>query len=82
MTEEQIFEELKSILVESFMLEPDDITREAHLFHDLDFDSIDAIDLAAKVHAQTGKQLNPEQFRDVQTVGDVVSVVAKLFADE
>lgn len=82
MTDEQIFETLKSILVSSFMLEPEDITLDAHLFKDLDFDSIDAIDLAAKVHVETGKQLNPEQFRDVQTVGDVVAIVSKLTADE
>ncbi len=82
MTEEQIFAELKSILIESFMIEEDDITLEANLFDDLDFDSIDAIDLAAKVHTKTGQQLNPQQFRDVHTVGDVVKVVADLIASE
>lgn len=78
MTRDEIYNELKSILIESFMIEEDDISLEANLFSDLDFDSIDAIDLAAKVHAKTGRHLNPEQFREVRTIGDVIDVVEKL----
>lgn len=78
MTRDDIFNELKSILIESFMIEEDDISQDANLFTDLDFDSIDAIDLAAKVHAKTGHHLNPEQFKEVQTIGDVINVVEKL----
>jgi acyl carrier protein len=44
----------------------------------LDFDSIDAIDLAAKIHSVTGKQLKPEQFKGVRTIGDAVNVVDEL----
>lgn len=81
-TEEQIFGELKSILVESFLLKPEDITLEADFFEDLDFDSIDLIDLAAKIHAKTGKQLNPEQFREgFRTVSDAVKIVMNTEAD-
>ena len=78
MTEQEIFEKLKAILIDSFMIDEEDIKMEAHLFEDLDFDSIDAIDLAAKVHNETGKQLNPDQFKEVRTVADVVKVVAEL----
>lgn len=78
MTKEEIFAELKSILIESFMIEEDDITLDANLFSDLDFDSIDAIDLAAKVHSKTGRHLNPEQFKEVRTIEDVIDVVLKI----
>ncbi len=82
-TEEQIFTELKGILVESFLLEPDAITLEADFFEDLDFDSIDLIDLAAKIHSKTGKQLNPEQFREgFRTVSDAVRIVLEIDANE
>lgn len=75
MNKDQIFEELKKVLVESFMVDENDITLEAHLYTDLDFDSIDAIDLAAKIHSVTGKQLRPDQFKDVRTIQDAVNMI-------
>lgn len=82
MNKEEIFGELKEILIDSFMVEEEDISLSSNLFTDLDFDSIDAIDLAAKVHAKTGKQLNPEQFKEVQTIEDVIDIVLKLSNEE
>lgn len=78
MTREEIFNELKTVLVESFLLEESDITLDADLYADLGFDSIDAIDLAAKIHNVTGKQLKPEQFKEVRTISDAVNAVDQL----
>jgi acyl carrier protein len=78
MTNEEIYLRLKEVLVESFMIEESAIRPEANLYTDLDFDSIDAIDLAAKIHLVTGKQLKPEQFKNVRTVNDAVEAVAEL----
>jgi len=78
MTNEEIYSQLKQLLVESFMIEESAIQPEANLYTDLDFDSIDAIDLAAKIHLVTGKQLKPEQFRNVRTINDAVEAVAEL----
>jgi acyl carrier protein len=81
MTKQEIFDELKRVLVESFMIDEEAITLEANLFTDLNFDSIDAIDLAAKIHTVTGKQLKPDQFRNVRTLGDAVDAVANLIEE-
>lgn len=78
MTKQEIFDELKKVLVESFMIEEDAVTLNANLYTDLDFDSIDAIDLAAKIHLVTGRQLKQEQFKNVRTVSDAVDAVAEL----
>lgn len=78
MTNEEIYLRLKEVLVDSFMIEEASIRPEANLYTDLDFDSIDAIDLAAKIHLVTGKQLKPEQFRNVRTINDAVEAVAEL----
>ncbi len=75
MTRDEIYAELKKVLVDSFMVEESAITPQAHLYTDLDFDSIDAIDLAAKIHSVTGKQLSPEQFKDVRTIDDAVNMI-------
>lgn len=78
MTKDEIYAELKAVLVQSFMVDESDISLDAGLYTDLDFDSIDAIDLAAKIHSVTGKQLKPEQFKEVRTIGDAVDVVDEL----
>src|SRR5690625_1199031 len=78
MTKEEIFKEPKAVLVKSFLLDEDDITLEADLYADLDFDSIDDIDVAAMIHNVTGKHLKPEQFKGVRTIGDAVDVIEQL----
>ncbi|WP_049721097.1 acyl carrier protein [Gilvimarinus polysaccharolyticus] len=78
MTKDEIYSELKNVLVKSFMVDESAISLDAGLYTDLDFDSIDAIDLAAKIHSVTGKQLKPEQFKEVRTIGDAVNVVDEL----
>lgn len=44
-TEQQIFDELKRVLVETFEINPENVVPEAKLYDDLDLDSIDAVDL-------------------------------------
>ncbi|WP_020208022.1 acyl carrier protein [Gilvimarinus chinensis] len=82
MTKDEIYNELKNVLINSFMIEEGDISPQADLYNDLDFDSIDAIDLAAKIHSVTGKQLKPEQFKGVRTIGDAVNVIDELLRAE
>lgn len=48
-TEQQIFDELKRVLVETFEIHPEDVVPEAKLYDDLDLDSIDAVDLLVKL---------------------------------
>ena len=44
---------------------------------DLDLDSIDAIDLVAKLQQFTGQRIEEETMRGVRTVSDLVRIVAK-----
>ncbi len=77
-TEQEIFRNLRGILIELFEIEPAKITLEARFFEDLDIDSIDVIDLILKLNEVTGKKLQAEQFKHVRTVGDVVNALAAL----
>lgn len=77
---EEIYPWVVDILHEMFELDKARITREAHLYHDLDIDSIDAVDLAVKLKQLTGKRLSPEVFKSVRTVQDVVDALADLLA--
>lgn len=75
---EQILEELKRILAEDFEIEEEKITPQANLFEDLEFDSIDAVDLAVRMQEYTGKKISPDNFKEIKTINDVAIAVEKL----
>ena len=80
MDDQQILQEIKTILQDGFEIDPASVTPETHLFDDLDLDSIDAVDLAIKLQELTGTRIKPEDFKQVRRVSDVISVVHALLA--
>ena len=74
-TKEQIFEELKNILIEELEIAEQDIKQEANLFEALDLDSIDAVDIAVRMQKFTNKKLSPAEFKQIKTVNDIVEAV-------
>jgi acyl carrier protein len=64
------------LLAEMFELDKASLTAESNLYEDLDIDSIDAVDLAVKLKQLTGKRLQPEVFKTIRTIGDVVDALA------
>lgn len=81
MTEHDIFTRLSAILVETFDIEPERIRPEARLYDDLDIDSIDAVDLIVKLKPLVGKRLQPEAFKSVRTLQDVVNALTALLQE-
>mgnify|MGYP003603777728 FL=1 len=81
LTQEQILEQLRNWMEELFEIEPENIQLDSNLYSDLDVDSIDAIDLIVKIKELTGKQVKPEDFKNVRTVQDVVTVIQGMFAE-
>src|SRR6218665_1355476 len=80
MTKYEIFQRLVNILVETFGIEAERIVPEARLRDDLDIDSIDAVDLMVQLKPLVGQRLQPEAFKLVRTVGDVVDALHRLTA--
>lgn len=74
----EIFDHVAGVLADLFELERDEIKPESNLYEDLDIDSIDAIDLVVELKQWTGKKIQPEAFKTVRTVQDVVNAVDKL----
>lgn len=79
-TRDQVFEHLRTVLVELFEIDASKITLQANLYGDLDIDSIDAVDLVLKLKEYTGQKIQPQQFKHVRTVGDVVDAVMEILA--
>jgi len=79
MSKDEIFEILKKALVELFEIDESKVVPEAKIYEDLQIDSIDAIDLVDYVKKNTGYKLMPDDFKNIETLGDIVdAVVAKL----
>lgn len=77
-TREKILAELQAILQELFEIPAEEVTPDAHLYEELDLDSIDAIDLVVKLQDLTGRKVRPEDFKSARTVNDIVESVHAL----
>ncbi len=82
MTKNELFERIVSILHESFEIEPERIRLDAKLYDDLDIDSIDAVDLIVQLKPLLGRSLQPDAFKSVRTVQDIVDVLHGLIRDK
>lgn len=71
----EIQEELSKVLRDLFDLPPEQITPGARLAEDLDLDSIDAVDLMARLQQYTGKRIAASEFKTVRTISDVVDKI-------
>lgn len=78
MTRDDIHQRIARIMEETFEIDPARVTLEAKLYDDLEIDSIDAVDLIVQLKPVTGRRLDPEAFKQVRTVGDVVDALHNL----
>jgi acyl carrier protein len=72
---EEILEHVRRAVAELFQIEPERIQLVTKVVEDLDLDSIDAIELAVRMEAMTGQRFDPERFREMRTIGDVVEIL-------
>lgn len=79
-TREDILAHIREVLAELFEVDPSRVTPEAHLYQDLDIDSIDAVDLIDRIRRYTGKKVSGEDFRSVRTVDDLIHVIERIVA--
>lgn len=78
MDKQAIFEKLKAALIEDFEMDEAKVTPEARLYEDLELDSIDAVDLIVKLKSLLPTNIDPEVFKTVRTVQDVVDAIYNL----
>jgi acyl carrier protein len=75
---EEIYQQVVSTLEELFEVDPEQVSPQARLYEDLDIDSIDAVDLMIELKGIIGKKIQPEDFKLVRSVQDVVDAISKL----
>ncbi|WP_454831033.1 acyl carrier protein [Pseudoxanthomonas wuyuanensis] len=82
MTKNELFDRIVTILHDSFEIAPERIVPEARLYDDLDIDSIDAVDLIVQLKPLLGRNLQPDAFKSVRTIQDIVDVLYGLIRDQ
>mgnify|MGYP001285140484 CR=1 FL=1 len=71
------FERVKRIMVETFGVEEERITRSARLVEDLELDSLDWIELVVLLERQSGLEIRESEAKGIRTVEDLLSLIAQ-----
>jgi acyl carrier protein len=74
----EIYDRIVQVMNELFDIDPQQVSLQSSLYEDLDIDSIDAVDLIVELKKITGKKLQPDDFKSVRSVEDVVVAVHRL----
>ncbi len=78
MTKDELYAKVKEILVNDFDIEENLITPDALIADDLDLDSIDSVEMIVKMKPLLKDKVEPEAFKSVKTVQDVINVLEPL----
>ena len=75
-TKAEVEQWVAGLLAKQFDVPKDAITLDAHLFEDLDLDSIDAIDFMVTLEEKGGVRVEEEDLRGLRFFRDLVELVA------
>lgn len=75
---EEIFDQLKEIMVDELGIDGSEIKPESVLLSDLDINSLELMNLVMVVEEKYNIFLDEERLHDIKTVGDVVAYIAEL----
>lgn len=75
MTEQEIFEKLKKIIVEQLGASKESITMEATFVDDLSADSLDIVELIMSLEEEFEIEIPDSEAEKIVTVGDVVKYI-------
>lgn len=76
MSEMDVYEAIKQVLVDELKLSPDVVRPEADLRRDLGLDSLDVATVAMALEERLGVEVSDEAMQDVETVQDAVALLS------
>ena len=82
LSKEQVADKVIAALIDIFELEPEKVVPEAHLYEDLDLDSLDAIDLIVRLEEETGQKIKMDELKNIRTVADIIETLYVVLKDQ
>jgi acyl carrier protein len=76
MTKDEIFGQMKDMLVEQLGVDEGDVTMEASFQDNLDADSLDLVEMIMEMEDKFGVKIPDEEAEKIRTVGEAVDYVA------
>ena len=77
MQKDEVFKKVSEYLTQQFKVPPEKINPKAHLFIDLEMDSIDALDWFAAMESEIGLPIIEKELKGIRTIQDVVDYVVR-----
>lgn len=72
---DEVFEQVKAIVVELLDVDEDKITMDARFREDLEADSLDLVELIMEVEERFGGEISDEDAQKLTTVGEAVAYI-------
>ena len=83
MTKQEIIDKTNKVFEESFEIEKERLSPQAHIFNDLGLDSLDIVDLIVALQNAFGVKIrNEEKVRDIRTLQDIYQFISSIMNEE
>ena len=76
MTKEEVFEQIKAMLIDQLGVDEEDGKMEASFQDDLDADSLDLVELIMEMEDKFGVKISDEEAQNIRTVSEAVEFVS------
>ncbi len=76
MTNNDVFNQVKAIIVEKLGVDESKVTLQARFREDLEADSLDLVELIMEFEEKFGGEISDEEAQKITSVGDAVSYLA------
>jgi acyl carrier protein len=76
MTKEEVFDQIKAMLVDQLGVDEEDVKMEASFQDDLDADSLDLVELIMEMEDKFGVKISDEEAQTIRTVSEAVEFVS------
>jgi acyl carrier protein len=77
MDREELFEKVKTVIVDQLGVDEDDVTEDAAFVDDLGADSLDIVELVMALEEEFGVSIPDEQAEKIKNVGDAVDFITE-----
>jgi acyl carrier protein len=81
MNQDELFEQVKAIIVEQLGVDPEKVTPDATFREDLEADSLDLVELIMTFEEQFGGEISDEEAQQITTVGEAVEFLRQRLAE-